>query len=635
MLMASGQHDLHLHSHHTHHHAHHSLHLRRSPSPIVAMYAKGAGRKQEPSSSTGMRPPSPKDSLYHHLGEMWIHSELVDCTVGAKDGTKFSAHRVVLAAQSDFFRALFRSGAWKEQREGCTTLDTDADTLQGVLTYLYFGTLDITCQNVQDVLMLASLLGVSRLVDLCETFMVGHVDGDNALGLRALARHFDMAQLLKRASDFVRAKFVAVSQSEEFAQLNPTAARDLLASDTLVLSSEADVLHASLRWVKGYFSRLKAPPTEQNLDDIRTVWAAVRLPLVPLPLLVKAAEEHVLVQTRLSEQLVALIAELRRGSAAARSLVSSTPSRRGDIRHAIIAMGGFSHERGRLAIVEAFDCHLGRWTPLRSMSMPRSYLTATATHQGLLAIGGYVGGTVESHELTLSTCELFDPLRREWIVVGSLPGPRARCCAVANEAHVYVVGGVDGLERTIADVVRADTTVLSGDEPELTWEPVTAMDQPRSQHGAAILSEHLYVIGGKNGTSELLDTVQRLDLSTGTTGTWEAVASLPFCCASLAVTVCDGKLYVAGGVCSSGRASRRVVCYDPNADVWQELSPMLQPRKQLALVNHLGNLFAVGGANDSQVLSSAERFDPELNDWTPISGMTFGRRGLAACTLAC
>lgn len=59
------------------------------------------------------------------------------------------------------------------------------------------------------------------------------------------------------------------------------------------------------------------------------------------------------------------------------------------------------------------------------------------------------------------------------------------------------------------------------------------------------------------------------------------------------------------------------------------MSPMSTRRKHLgcAVFNNL--IYAVGGRDDCMELSSAERYNPHTNTWSPIVAMTSRRSGVS------
>ena len=56
---------------------------------------------------------------------------------------------------------------------------------------------------------------------------------------------------------------------------------------------------------------------------------------------------------------------------------------------------------------------------------------------------------------------------------------------------------------------------------------------------------------------------------------------------------------------------------------------MRSKRSGVGVVGYCGYVYAIGGFDGSHRLSSAERYDPELNKWMPVSAMHSSRSNFA------
>lgn len=61
---------------------------------------------------------------------------------------------------------------------------------------------------------------------------------------------------------------------------------------------------------------------------------------------------------------------------------------------------------------------------------------------------------------------------------------------------------------------------------------------------------------------------------------------------------------------------------------WCAVSPMSTRRKHLGCAVFNNYIYAVGGRDDCMELSSAERYNPHTNTWSPIVAMTSRRSGV-------
>ena len=72
--------------------------------------------------------------------------------------------------------------------------------------------------------------------------------------------------------------------------------------------------------------------------------------------------------------------------------------------------------------------------------------------------------------------------------------------------------------------------------------------------------------------------------------------------------------------------------YDPAEGTWRGIPPMHHRRQALGVAALHGRIYACGGYDGAQNLTSAERFDPSTGEWTRLQDMSVGRRWVA---LAC
>ena len=100
---------------------------------------------------------------------------------------KVPAHRCVLAANSDYFHAMFTSGlaeSHQDHRE-VTIQGVDTTTLSLIVDFLYMGSCRLptgTIHQVMDILAAAMMLQVDNLSHVCSTYLEKSLDSDNALG---------------------------------------------------------------------------------------------------------------------------------------------------------------------------------------------------------------------------------------------------------------------------------------------------------------------------------------------------------------------------------------------------------------------------------------------------------------------
>lgn len=109
-----------------------------------------------------------------------------------------------------------------------------------------------------------------------------------------------------------------------------------------------------------------------------------------------------------------------------------------------------------------------------------------------------------------------------------------------------------------------------------------------------------------------------LDLFDLASQTWSAGPALPGVRDHAALVTLRGSLYLVGGYAATLAApTAEVWRLDAPDGEWQRVAELSTPRAALSVVAVRGRLFAIGGANDSGVLSTTEVYDPKTGEWSP------------------
>ena len=268
----------------------------------------------------------------------------------------------------------------------------------------------------------------------------------------------------------------------------------------------------------------------------------------------------------------------------------------------------------------------GTWILVASMPTARFGLAAATGRNGIIyAIGGSTGlaGTT-----TIGTVEAYDPITDSWEVVAPMPTAR-RFVMAATDHHgrIYAIGGA-------SPPLGFRNTVERYDPDTDTWTAVAPLPAPLCCGGAATgLDGRIYVAGGFNAAGQF-SAVQAYDPETDM---WESVSPLPMPLAGAPATAAwsNGLIYLMGGITDITTIAT-VSRYDPCADAWTTVASMPTPRRfPDAVLGRGGQLYALGGTIGSvgfpgtQILAVVERYDPVSNSWTTATPLTTPRGALA------
>jgi kelch-like protein 12 len=202
------------------------------------------------------------------MNEMRKHGDLCNVEVHTKGGKVFQAHRLVLAACSPYFQAMFRTDLI-ERRSGIVHLELeDTDVIEHLIDFCYTSKIDITAENVQRILPTADLLQMNQVKAACCDYMSYHLDSSNCLGVWMFAEQHLCDKLALKASIYAREKFVDVVRRDEFLELPLDRLQWLTKHPELNIGCEDQVCEAVLRWV-GQEPKTRTCHLVDLLQDIR------------------------------------------------------------------------------------------------------------------------------------------------------------------------------------------------------------------------------------------------------------------------------------------------------------------------------------------------------------------------------
>ena len=213
--------------------------------------------------------------------------EFID--VGLKVGEEvFSAHRIVLAANSDYFHAMFAHGMKESNQEVIELKDESlsAAALKIVLDSIYSGDLLVNDENIFEVLVAADHLQVTSAVQQCcdylQTQFVDQLrfDVQTFCRVSAIADRHGLKDLQEATQTKMAYIYKEICESEEFlSHVDADQYTRLLSRDDLSAPSETFVFKSVMQWIKH--------KKEERMTAAAKVIGAVRLGLVDIKALIE------------------------------------------------------------------------------------------------------------------------------------------------------------------------------------------------------------------------------------------------------------------------------------------------------------------------------------------------------------
>ncbi|XP_068173487.1 kelch repeat and BTB domain-containing protein 3 [Antennarius striatus] len=435
-------------------------------------------------------------------------------------GRSYPCHRCVLAACSDFFRAMFEVDM-RERDDGSVTLDNQCPgAVSSFLDFAYSGETLITDGNIDTLFQLASFLQVSVLSRACSDFLIGTLDLSNCLSLLSLAEAYGSASLLRTANDFVIQNFFDLSKTPDFLDMQVNMLEACLRSDALNVPSEEDIVTSLLKWV-----RHDLPGRQKLLPGL---FSLTRLHHIPALKMLRHSDTLLCG----SESCLALLSEAQNRQDQYSGLLT-------DARPATTQSYIYIHkteENGEICHTFCYSLETDQWKEL-----------GTQHAEGTATIPDPPGSYLTSYA-------------EKMFVTG---GCQKSCCRsirlhVAEPSH-------DAL-----DEVWCFCPVT------LTCTPAPAMLKPRTMHIAITCLDRIYVIGGRTkGSREGAPILLEVEYYDPLTQAWFSVSSLPTPIFYPEAAACGNLIYILGSeVEITDSFNPSLDCffsYDAHRDQWNRL----------------------------------------------------------------
>ncbi len=204
-----------------------------------------------------------------------------------------------------------------------------------------------------------------------------------------------------------------------------------------------------------------------------------------------------------------------------------------------------------------------------------------------------------------------------WVDGPNLGVARGWSGSFVSEGYFWVLGG--SATGTMLDTVER-YNISTG-----TWDSPWSLPEPRDAFACGTLDGYAYIFGGRFAETDVTDTCESIELSTGIPGS--ASPALPVPRANMGSAIMDGVIYMAGGRHFTGtawEAHRETYSFTPPG-------PDIIGETDLEFETYMCG-FAAGGGKLYQVGGTVEREDVTTNEpgaksWQWIASLIPGRQG--------
>ena len=182
------------------------------------------------------------------LRELYTAGNLCDYTIIA-EGQSFPAHRTMLAAVSDYFRAMLTGPMIEARQDHVDLKGVTANAIQSLLEFTYTGKLALNMDDIVEVIAGACHLQMKSAIELCSQFLRSEVTTKSCADILNISEMFALCNIRDTTMEFVVENFEKVAETEQFCKLSCDHLCTLLQSNRLKISSELTLFGHVLRWL--------------------------------------------------------------------------------------------------------------------------------------------------------------------------------------------------------------------------------------------------------------------------------------------------------------------------------------------------------------------------------------------------
>lgn len=153
------------------------------------------------------------------------------------------AHRVVLAAGGDYFRALLCGGLRESSEDVVCLRGVSSWVIESMLSFIYTGQLRLGWRQIWELTDALLQFQLQGALSLCLDFLHDRMDENTCLDVLVLAETYGLIQLSQAAEEYILAHFQCISVGEKFKDVPSQLLDRLLERDSLCVESEVNSVY--------------------------------------------------------------------------------------------------------------------------------------------------------------------------------------------------------------------------------------------------------------------------------------------------------------------------------------------------------------------------------------------------------
>jgi len=574
-------------------------------------------------------------------------SALTDTTIVTSSDTSIAAHKVVLAAHSGYFRAIFAGASSdfcvENSRSVVRVENIDDDVLLLLLRLMYGGDrLDAFPQESTQRLIgrlmdAAAYLSVHCVVSACSTFLLDNLRVSNAVDLYLLSgERVEYAEVHARAIEFIVDNFGAILRCWEGVEGLWQLSKDdvvhiLCGRHRDCVHKGVDVVMTLLLWTRGDDTRRSTSGVENSgcLDEIvgRLGREMYRDEYVMAVDAIRDMEKEAGASLLMSDEAMNRVGVALFGPDTPRF---SFEEGAGGLGGGIVDSNAGESVTNAVFSRDVFHQHQHRNQQHRQQHEHHRLHSHHHDHQNagntIIAVGG-----IHSGWKALRSTELYNIDTDSWSPGLDMPMDCSfshACTSSTGDTFIpvtkssamlhYTSNHLDGASVRAFDTATTAATAATSASPPDRWRTVEVHGSrvvPRASSAAVAFGEDIHVLGGRPTVGRDCHPVALHQCLRG--GRWLTLAPMSTPRASMDACVTLDRIWCVGGQ-SLRQTHDSMEWYDPAHDCWFTSSSKMSTPRKYATINTFrdplpcsSQIIIMGGMNDVRTrLASVEAYDP-------------------------
>ncbi|XP_062861650.1 kelch-like protein 41a [Trichomycterus rosablanca] len=523
--------------------------------------------------------------LQDGLKELLKENKFIDCVLKIGDRS-LPCHRLIMAACSPYFRDIYFTEDGKEKsstNQEVVLENVDASVMDAIINYLYSADIDITDENVQDILAVANRFQIPSVFTVCVNYLQKKVSLGNCLAIFRLGLVLNCPRLAMTARDYIAERFETLAKDQDFLEFNPPELFAIIGGDALNVDKEEVVFELLMKWIR--------KDKENRVKHLGDAFDHIRFRLLPEKYFKEKVEKDDIIKA--DPELVKKLKVIKD------AMAGKLPEKKEGGKEGENALPGYLNDSQRLGmyakdvVLMVNDTAAVVYDPtenecsLAAMAeqIPRNHVSIATKKNQLYVVGGLLVDEENKDSPLQCYCYQLDPINADWVANPPLPSPRCLFALGEFENFVFAVGGKDLQTNEALD------SVMCYDTEKMKWTETKKL--PLRIHGHCMVSQNglVYCIGGKTDENK---TINKMFAYNHKKSEWKELAAMNTPRSMFGAAVHKGKIIVVGGVKDDGLLAS-CEAYDFGTNKWESFAEFAQERSSVNVVSSGGVLYVVGG----------------------------------------